>query len=257
MRLSYEAAIGRLLTICSIATIACIGLGVAPREVVASQAFADDAPGVSTYPVMKPYVPPMPPPQQRPGAPSQPGQPAGAPGSGDAIQEVQQTSEAYRKAYESINAMNPMSADYGKLPDGTAGAPGSPGADPNSGQGFSILPPETLAQLEQLRSLMANPLFQKYLKLFQNPAFIKSASDLASHPNRKWLLISEVLLAIAMIGFRAWRQSKAEGWWGRFKVSLYCSVLFWVLAIVAIPPLVLGDPYLQFLKGLKDAFLTG
>lgn len=160
------------------------------------------------------------------------------PGNGEHPEEdLIRAREEMQRAYQTINALNPMSPDYGK-----SAATTNPQASPVP------VPPEVAS----LQKLLAQPAVQSYLKLFSNPSFQSGISRLTEHPNRMmFLYVNGGWLLVVIVG-RAWRISKTDRWWHRLWVKFYWGILFLLGAFVVIPFLVFGTPYLELATGLAE-----
>jgi hypothetical protein len=169
------------------------------------------------------------------GAPQAAQAPSASPGNEDAAIEAERARAELQKAYEQINAMNPLSATYGKgLPAGASDIP----AD---------------SPIANMQRLLSNPAVQGYLKFFSNPFFSKGLEQIMNSPKRANLAYGELGLILFVLVLRAWRQAKANHWLKRLWVSVWTTGVYLAGASVVVPWLILGDPYYETLKG---AFLV-
>ena len=168
-------------------------------------------------------------------------QPAHSASSGDVgVDDAAQSHESYKKAFEQLNSLNPMSAEYGK-------------AGPSGAQQQQLTGPAA-----QLQSLLSNPAVQGYLKLFSRPSFAQGAEKLVQHHNRTLLIRVELVWFLLMFFSRSWRLSKlSTSNWGQVVWVNFSHMIFmWAGAVIALPWILLGDPYRQVLAGFLQV-LTG
>ncbi|MGZ3689042.1 MAG: hypothetical protein ACXVBW_12125 [Bdellovibrionota bacterium] len=167
----------------------------------------------------------------------------GARADGGAEQDVSELVKKQaedQKAYGSLNNLNPMSADYGKM----AALPGNPAVAPTGPIG-------------QLYKLLSNPAVQGYLKFFNNPVFSAGAEQIMKHPNRMVLLYVEAGWMLFMFIFRTWRLSKlsVSRWGAILWVNFWTFCLFVGAGIVAIPYAVLGEAYMNLMTGALSTWM--
>jgi hypothetical protein len=148
----------------------------------------------------------------------------------DAVEELTRARGELQKAYDSINAVNPLSSGYLK----------AEGAAP---------PPPPSGPLADLYRLMNNPAVQGYLKLFSNPTFYQGVEQIMQHPRRKELVYAELVFFFFMLLFRSWRMSKAVKWYQRVWTYTWTWVAYWVLSVTAVPYAILGDAYYRLISG--------
>ncbi|RZA08924.1 MAG: hypothetical protein EOP11_03330 [Proteobacteria bacterium] len=91
------------------------------------------------------------------------------------------------------------------------------------------------AQVEKAR--------RKVMVLAGDQKFLKSAGDLWNSPARNTLLVAQLIFAIFMYFFKAWRQSKAGNWFTRLLSGLFWSVVSLAVLTLALPALILGEPF--------------
>jgi hypothetical protein len=156
-------------------------------------------------------------------------------GDDDAVIELTRLRAEQQKAWETINGNNPLSASFGT---------GVPGTSAGTGP------------FEQINKILSQPAVQAYMKFFTNPIFSKGVDQIIKSPQRMTLLYVEIGLVVFMLIFRAWRFSKSTHWVGRLWTKIWTLVLFWLLALVAVPWAVLGDPYYQTIRGALDVLLV-
>ncbi len=113
------------------------------------------------------------------------------------------------------------------------------GSDPT--KGISGSPSDTtLISIEHWRI--------KFFQLLNNQKFVDSINKIWKHPQRNYVLYTQLGFFIFMIFFKAWRKSKASNLFTGIWVSFYCFVLFWSLSLFLIPSVMFGEPYQEILK---------
>lgn len=167
------------------------------------------------------------------------------------VQELQHSSNQYRKVFQDLNRLNPMSADYqpNAVPPGGAAVPGASALGGGAG-GDALSGPAA-----QLQKLLSNPAVQGYLRFFNSPSFAQGAHVIAESPKRKTLFWVEGIWLLLMFFSRSWRLSKlATSNWGQVLwVNGTHFVLMWGGALIAIPWILFGEPYRQVLVGFLSA----
>jgi uncharacterized BrkB/YihY/UPF0761 family membrane protein len=88
----------------------------------------------------------------------------------------------------------------------------------------------------------ASPLQKKVMALAADKEFTKALQDLWAHPNRNTLFIAQAIALLFMLLFKSWRQSKIKHWFRRLLSGLFYSFLTWLLLVVVLPLVLLGDP---------------
>lgn len=148
--------------------------------------------------------------------------------SSELIQEKQKQIDAYR----SLNAVNPLSEDYGQ----------------KSTQESAINSP-LLTHIAQFQKLLSNPAFKKFMNQLSSPQMSSAAIKLTQHPNLKYLGYWELGWFIFFIFFRAWRSSKLTqgNWIKSIWMKVWTSILYFSVSSFIIPFLVLGEPYQEVL----------
>ncbi len=136
-------------------------------------------------------------------------------------------------ALESLNTLNPMSAQYGKKAAVVA----------------------VTGPYAELHKLLSHPAVQSYLKFFSNPVFMKGVDQVRNHPNRMELLYVELGWVLFMIVLKAWRSSKVSHWIGRVWLKLWTLALFWTGVLLGVPLVVLGSSYYQTFQGFLAVLL--
>ncbi len=155
-------------------------------------------------------------------------------GGDDPIAEIQKLNEEQQKAFGAINALNPMSAQYGK-----------PGAPPQN------LP----AGMEQLQKLLNHPATKSYLRLFSSPEFSQGTEQLVNHPKRMYLVYFEVGWLVIFLILRSWRLSRTNHWFKKLWVKTWTLLLFWVIGVGVVPWFVFGDIYSKTLSGFVEVLM--
>ena len=153
----------------------------------------------------------------------------------DGVEEAAHANDHYKQSFQTLNETNPISQDFGKSTDPSKLAPGMD----------SIL---------RMQKLLSSPAAQKYLKIFSNAQVTEALTTLVEHPKRKDLFMAEAVLFLAMLLFRAWRQSKAKNWGQRFFVSIYSLGVYWAISIFLLPTVLLGDSYPTMLQAIWKSY---
>lgn len=83
----------------------------------------------------------------------------------------------------------------------------------------------------------------KAMRLAADDRFLQSVTDLWNHPKRNTLLIAEGIFLVIMLFVKAWRQAKAKNWFTKLLMSMALSLFTWVVVILVLPFLVLGEPF--------------
>ncbi|RYF36208.1 MAG: hypothetical protein EOO38_27995 [Cytophagaceae bacterium] len=83
----------------------------------------------------------------------------------------------------------------------------------------------------------------KVMSLAGDQKFLKAAGDLWNSPARNTLLVAQLLFAIFMYFFKAWRQSKARNWFTRLLSGLFWSIVSLSVLTLALPAAILGEPF--------------
>ena len=142
----------------------------------------------------------------------------------DSSKELQQIQEQQAKAYQDLNASNPLSADFKKT------APTS----------------EAGMQMQKLLSgAAANPLIAAQLKLVSNPTVGEAVKRIAQHPNRMVLLYCQIGWVVFMLFFKTWRLAMSTKWYAKLWTRIWTLGLFWVGSLAVIPFALLGEDYLK------------
>lgn len=90
----------------------------------------------------------------------------------------------------------------------------------------------------------------KFFHLLNDQKFVDAINKIWNHPQRNYMLYTQLGLFIFMIFFKAWRKSAASNWLSSLWVSFYCFVLFWGLSLFLIPLVMLGQAYQDVLSAL-------
>ena len=93
---------------------------------------------------------------------------------------------------------------------------------------------------------------RKCQQLFRHERFAKGVVMLSNHPNLRFVLLMEVSLILLTVIIRTWRMTHITHWAGRLTVNFTTTVMFWVLAAVVIPFLILGEAYWSTVMGLVE-----
>ncbi|MGK5086822.1 hypothetical protein WDW86_04635, partial [Bdellovibrionota bacterium FG-2] len=152
----------------------------------------------------------------------------------DPLVELQKINEERQKTFNSINALNPMSTQYGK-----------PGAAPQN------MP----AVMESLQKLLNHPATKSYLKLFSSPEFSQGTEQLVNHPNRMNLIYFQGAWLVIFLILRAWRLSRANHWAKKLWVKTWTLILFLVIGVGVVPWFVFGDAYSKTLSGFIEVLM--
>jgi hypothetical protein len=83
----------------------------------------------------------------------------------------------------------------------------------------------------------------KAMRLAADDKFLQSITDLWNHPKRNTLLIAEGIFLVIMLFVKAWRDAKAKNWFTKLLMSLALSVFTWIVVVLVLPYLVLGEPF--------------
>ncbi len=98
---------------------------------------------------------------------------------------------------------------------------------------------------------------QKAFALATDQRFLQAAEDIWTHPNRKTLLWVELGWFLFMVLIKAWRQAKANHWFKKFMVGFFLSLFTWLMMVLAIPAIILGEPFHIFVGTLWRVLLSG
>lgn len=98
------------------------------------------------------------------------------------------------------------------------------------------------AHIEQAR--------RKLMLLASDQQFLKALGDLWNSPERNTLLVAELIFAVFMYFFRAWRQAKARNWFTRTLASFFLTMFWWVGVLLVLPGIILGAPFRQVVSTL-------
>jgi hypothetical protein len=83
----------------------------------------------------------------------------------------------------------------------------------------------------------------KAMRLAAVDHFLQSVTELWNHPKRNTLLLSEGIFLVIMLFVKAWRQAKARNWFTKLLMSMALSLFTWVVVVLVLPYLVLGEPF--------------
>lgn len=83
----------------------------------------------------------------------------------------------------------------------------------------------------------------KAMRLAADDRFLQSITDLWNHPKRNTLLIAEGIFLVIMLFVKAWRQAKAKNWFTKLLMSMALSLFTWIVVVLVLPFLVLGEPF--------------
>jgi hypothetical protein len=97
---------------------------------------------------------------------------------------------------------------------------------------------------------------RKVMVLAADKTFLKAAGDLWQSPNRNTLLVAELIFAVFMYFFKAWRQAKASNWFTRLLTGLSLSLVTWAGVGFVLPAIILGAPYRIVVTTLWRAFTS-
>lgn len=110
------------------------------------------------------------------------------------------------------------------------------------------LPAVDQAQVEAVR--------RKVMALAGDQKFLKAAGDLWQSSERNTLLIAELVFGIFMYFFKAWRLAKASNWFTRTLSGLFLSLFSWLVMLLVLPSLILGEPFRVVVSSLWRAFTS-
>ena len=120
---------------------------------------------------------------------------------------------------------------------------------------LKTLSPNWFQNHDEIQRFWSTPGSQFTLTLLGDPEF-KSATDEMLAANLGTRLVSyELALILILWIVRPWRLNKASTWLLRIWTQAWMSIVFWALALIALPCLVWGQPYLIVLKEISKAFL--
>jgi hypothetical protein len=120
---------------------------------------------------------------------------------------------------------------------------------------LKTLSPNWFQNHDEIQHFWSTPGSQFTLTLLADPEF-KAATDQMIAANLCSRAVSyELVLILLLWIFRPLRLAKASSWLLRIWTQAWISVVFWVLALVAVPWLVWGQAYLTALKEIFKAFL--
>ncbi len=115
-----------------------------------------------------------------------------------------------------------------------------------------------MGTLERFDALLKDPRMAGYVKFASDPELLKNVADLAG--SEKWRLLGmiEVVAFVAFLLVRAILASRIDRqeWMARLWLQLWTSVVFWAIAVIVIPTIILGNPYAAVLKGVYR-FVSG
>lgn len=140
--------------------------------------------------------------------------------------------EQRQKELQAANSVNPVSDDFG------ASAP--------SGQ----IP-------EYLHAILTHPAAQRFLLFTADPEVQKAAMTIAQNPSRGDLIYWQLSWFLLIFVLKFWLARRSGKPWVKMVNVAWSSALYLCGAVVAIPAFVLGDSYLQFLKGMLRMFGIG
>lgn len=105
---------------------------------------------------------------------------------------------------------------------------------------------------KRFTEMLSQPKTLKYLEMVSDPEFTQPLFSLMDHSNWKLLLYLQLGLLVLLFFFRAWRYSLCERgqWLKRIWIGVWTMLLYWCLAGIALPTMLLGDAYVRTLKGL-------
>jgi hypothetical protein len=83
----------------------------------------------------------------------------------------------------------------------------------------------------------------KAMRLAADDNFLQSIMELWNHPKRNTLLIAEGIFLVIMLFVKAWRQAKAKNWFTKLLMSIALSFFTWIVVVLVLPFLVLGEPF--------------
>jgi hypothetical protein len=153
----------------------------------------------------------------------------------DPVDELTRSRAEMQKAYDQLNNMNPLSADYQKTAPVTAAT--GPFAD--------------------LNRLLSQPAVQGYLKFWSNPVFAKAVDEVMKHPNRNWVLYGEIGWVLFMLFLRTWRLARAKSVIAKVYANLWTFMLFWVGALILVPWGAIGKPYYDLVTSAAEVAVKG
>lgn len=96
----------------------------------------------------------------------------------------------------------------------------------------------------------------KAMRLAADDKFLQSITDLWNHPKRNTLLIAEGIFLVIMLFVKAWRQAKAKNWFTKLLMSIALSLFTWIVVVLVLPYLVLGEPFKVVVVTLWRVFTT-
>ena len=150
----------------------------------------------------------------------------------DSSKELQQIQEQQAKAYQDLNASNPLSADFKKTV-------------PTSEAGLQVQ--------KLLAGAAANPLIAAQLKLVSSPTVGEAVKKISQHPNRMMLLYAQIGWIVFMLFFKTWRIAMSTRWYAKLWTRIWTLGLFWIGSLAAIPYAVLGDDYMKIVTTVISA----
>jgi hypothetical protein len=115
--------------------------------------------------------------------------------------------------------------------------------------------PELKARIEAIEHFMDHPVAKVGGTLVQDQEFTSSFGKLLDSGKGSTLLAYEAVLILVLWGFRAWRLGKVNTLFARLLTQAWIAVLYWVLALVVVPSVLLGESYRVVLTHSARALL--
>lgn len=103
-----------------------------------------------------------------------------------------------------------------------------------------------------VQKLLAHPTTQAVVGLARDERFTASIKNLKDHPAKQNLIYAEAGFSALVLIWWMWRQSKVQKWYGRIWVSMSTSAVYWSGALFAVPAVILGDPFIQIVRGVYE-----
>jgi len=103
--------------------------------------------------------------------------------------------------------------------------------------------PELKKQLDTVNALIEHPMTKLGTTLMQDHEFTASVTRIAESHSGTQFAVYEGVLIVALWIFRAWRLTKSNTLLARLWTQAWIGVLFWILALTAVPALVWGEAF--------------
>jgi hypothetical protein len=102
---------------------------------------------------------------------------------------------------------------------------------------------ELRRDLEQFQKIWKSPATQLGLTLSRDDAFLGAVGWISKNPKGSELFAYEGVLILALWAFRAWKLGKVNTLFRQMLTQAWISLVYWLVALFAIPSLVWGEHY--------------